>query len=311
MRAAVVKELGGLPLCVEHDEPQTTGHLVLAEVTASALNPVDLRIASGTWHGASPEPPYVPGSEGVGRLSDGRRVWFSAPDQQGSFAQRCAIDTQRSVDLPDGIDDPLAACLGVAGLAGWLSLRWRAEMKPGETVLVLGASGPVGQFAIQAAKLMGAGRVVAGARNPEGLRRALSLGADAAVNLDEETDLTNALIEATEGGADVTIDPLWGAPAVAAIEAGAHGSRHVQLGQSAGNDATLASSVIRGKGISVLGYSNTEVPLHALLAAYRELAGHALHGRLQIDYDTYPLEQVEQAWMRQGEGAYRKLILIP
>ena len=85
--------------------------------------------------------------------------------------------------VPDGVDDALAACLGVAGLAAWPLLEWRARLRPGERVLILGASGAAGQIAVQAAKLLGAGRVVAAARSEEGRSRALELGADAAVDL--------------------------------------------------------------------------------------------------------------------------------
>jgi NADPH2:quinone reductase len=312
MRAALIERLGELPRVGDAAEPEPAERMVSVTISAAALNPIDLRIASGRWVGPTPQLPYVPGCEGVGRLQDDdRRVWFMAPGAHGSFAERCAIDPADAVDLPEGLDDVLAACLGVAGLAAWLSLRRRAQLREGETVLVLGASGPVGTFAVQLAKLMGAGRVVAAARSTEGLRRATELGADATVNIAEVEDLTAALREATGGGADVTIDPLWGAPAAAAVAAAARGGRIVQLGQSAGAEASLTSASIRGNGLSILGFMNFEVPAPEQAAAYRELAAHAMGGRLRIDYDTYPLERVAEAWKRQQEGAYRKLVITP
>jgi NADPH:quinone reductase-like Zn-dependent oxidoreductase len=312
VRAAIIDELGGPPRCGEVDAPRETSTTTTVEVSAAALNPIDLRLASGSWHGPAPAPPYVPGCEGVGRLSDGSRVWFMAPANQGSFAERCVIDVEHSVELPEGLQDTLAACLGVAGLAAWLALEWRARLQPGETVLVLGASGPVGLFAVQIAKLLGAGRVVAAARDPEGLDKALALGADAAVNIAQVDDLARAFADAAGGGgAHVTIDPLWGAPAAAALAAAAHGGRHVQLGQSAGAEATLTSAAMRGKGLALLGFSNFEVPAADLRDAYRKLAGHAAAQRLRIEHERYPLERVAEAWERQRKGAHRKLVLTP
>ncbi|HST54844.1 MAG TPA: zinc-binding dehydrogenase [Solirubrobacteraceae bacterium] len=311
MRVALLQALGEAPRPAELPEPQAAEGLSIVEVRAAALNPIDLRIASGGWYGKTPPTPYVPGSEGVGVLPDGRRVRFAAPGNQGAFAERCAIDPDLAVELPDGLDDALAACLGIAGLAAWLSLQWRARVQPGESVLVLGASGPVGLIAVQAAKLMGAGRVVAAARSANGLELAASLGADATVDIAGTEDLAGAFREAAGGGVDVTIDPLWGAPAAAAAAAASKGGRLVQLGESAGSEATLTSASVRGNMLSILGYSNFDVPQEELADAYRQLAAHAVAGRLKVEYDSYPLERVEEAWERQRQGAHRKLVLTP
>src|ERR1035441_5991675 len=310
MRAALIERLGEIRSVGDVADPDPVDGMVNVTMIAAALNPIDLRIASGEWAGQTPPAPYVPGCEGVGRLEDDdRRVWFMAPENHGSFAERCAIDPARAVELPEGLDASVAACLGVAGLAAWLSLRRRAQLSPGETALVLGASGPVGTFAVQLAKLMGAARVVAAARSAEGLRRATELGADATVNIAEVKDLTEAFREATGGGADVTIDPLWGAPGAAGVAAAARGGRLVQLGQSAGAEASLASASIRGKGLSILGFTNFEVPAREQAEAYHELVERAVSGRLRIDYDAYPLERIAEAWKRQQEGAHRKLVI--
>jgi NADPH2:quinone reductase len=283
----------------------------IVEVLAAGLNPVDLLVASGTWYGGVPEVPYVPGSEGVGRFEDGRIVWFLAAGPPGSLAERCAIDPERSVRLPAGLDAALGAAIGIPGLAAWLALEWRAELSPGESVLVLGASGAVGMLAVQVAKLMGAGRVVAAARSQVGLDRATSVGADATVKIDEVENLAEALMEASGGGVDVTIDPLWGEPAAAAALASARGGRLIQLGQSAGVHSPITSAAIRGKKLSVLGYSNFDVPFEEQAAAYEKLAEHALQGRLTVDYETVALEHVEEAWQRQRDGSHRKQIIVP
>ncbi len=136
------------------------------------MNPVDIRIATGTFGLERYEPPYVAGKEGVGRRADGSLVYFEYSAKPfGAFAEQTRLEPGDGYPLPDGLDPALAVCLGVSGLAAWLGLEWRGRLAAGETVLVLGASGVVGQIAVQAAKLLGAGRVVAAARNPEWLER--------------------------------------------------------------------------------------------------------------------------------------------
>ena len=114
----------------------------------------------------------------MGTLSDGQRVYFDSPVLPwGSMAERTLIAAGSGYPLPEGLPDGLAVALGIAGLAAWLSLTWRAELQAGEHVLVLGASGIVGQVAVQAAKLLGASSVVAAARSQQGLERARARGA--------------------------------------------------------------------------------------------------------------------------------------
>jgi NADPH2:quinone reductase len=197
----------------------------------------------------------------------------------------------------------------VAGLAAWLGLE-RGGMKAGETVVVLGASGVVGQIAVQVARIMGAKRVVAAARDPEGLERARARGAQAVVDLGGG-NLTDAFREAAGGGVDVVIDPLWGAPAAAAVEAMNPFGRLVQIGQSAGAEATLTSSSIRGRTLSILGYTTYAVGQERKVAAYRRLVEEAARGRIEVDSETVHLEEIAGAWSRQPRSPHRKLIVVP
>ncbi len=316
MRAAVLHAYGETPVCEAFEEPVASAGQVVVEVAAAGVNPVDVRKASGTFVTGAPPLPSVVGSEGVGRVAgDGRRVYFDAPVAPfGAFAERVLIPAEDSVELPDGLDDGVAVALGISGLAAWLPLAWRARLEPGETVLVLGATGVVGQLAVQSARLLGAGRVLAAGRDPEMLARAAQLGADATVDLGAprtQAELTAAFREAAGGDVDVVHDPLWGTPAAAALAALGVGGRLVQLGQSAGAEATFASAPIRGRHLSLLGYMNYLVPADVRRDAYRTLADHAAAGRLTADVERVPLAAVADAWERVQHSAHRKLVLVP
>src|SRR5579862_2513494 len=161
MRAARLHEIGGTPRVDEVDAPEGA-HLVT--VAAAGLNPVDISIGNGRFYGGSPEPPYVIGSEAVGKLSDGRRIWFRG---NATVAELAVAAPDNAFDIPDGVDDGLALACGVAGVTGWLAVSWRARVTADDTVLVLGASGTVGTTALQGAKVLGARRVIGAARNVE------------------------------------------------------------------------------------------------------------------------------------------------
>ncbi|HEY4279119.1 MAG TPA: zinc-binding dehydrogenase [Conexibacter sp.] len=315
MDAAVIEEYG-TPRWRSFDEPVAGAGAVVVKVHAAGVNPVDLAKAAGTFYEGRARVPFVAGGEGVGTVDGGRRVYFDATIHPfGSMAQLALARAEELTDVADGCDDALAVALGVSGLAAWLPLAWRAQLQPGETVLVLGATGVLGLVAVQAAKLLGAGRVVAAGRDADALARAEELGADATVRFADDTastDLTGAFRAAAGGDVDVVIDPLWGEPAVAAIGALGTGGRAVQIGQSAGAVASVASAAIRGKLVDIRGYTNFLVPHEVKAEAHRTMTAHAAAGRLTVDIDRLPLREVEQAWERQKAGTHgRKLVLIP
>ena len=194
----MIRAVGSVPEIDEVAEP--SGDVV--EVLAASVNPIDLAVSRGILATGHPELPYVPGCEGVGRTADGRVVWVFGGalgrTANGAMAERVAIGDSMTIAVPDGADPAVAAGLGIAGLAGWLPLAWRAPLTGGENVLVLGATGAVGLVAVQAAKLLGAARVVAAGRSAKGLERATELGADATVRLDVD-DLASAFKDAFGG----------------------------------------------------------------------------------------------------------------
>jgi NADPH:quinone reductase-like Zn-dependent oxidoreductase len=312
VRAAILTAYGQAPEIGEFDDPEPSDGNEVVDVLAAGLNPVDIRRTSGDFYGGNPPVPSVVGSEGIGRTADGRTVYFEHPiPPYGAFAERALIDSKATYAVPEGLDPAHAVVFGIAGLAGWLALEYRARLREGETVLVLGAGGVVGQVAVQSAKLLGAGRVVAAARSADRLRRATEQGADATVQIGAVEDLAQAFRDAGGGGVDVVVDPVWGDPAVAAMDALNVRGRHVQLGQSAGAVATVPSAIIRGKTLDVLGHTNFAVPLDDKRAAYERMAAHAAAGELGVDVERVPLDEAPSAWERQRSSPGVKLVIVP
>ena len=283
----------------EHADPiGANGHEVV-EVLAAGLNPVDLsRMLEAQM-------PSIPGNEGIGRLASGERVYFErtvAPF--GSFAQRALVETARPIAIPDRLDDGPALSLGIAGLAGWLSVERTGALAPGESVLVLGASGAVGHIAIQAARLLGARRIVAAARDVDAIS---APGADETVAL--LGDYRAALEDAAGDGFDLVIDPLYGQPLVAALAACAPGARVVSVGASAGATATIPRSLLYGR--SILSHGNRTVPIAVKRAAYERMVGHVLAGELApAAHESVPMERFADAFERQRAHPHAKLILV-
>ena len=291
------------------------------------MNPVDIAVGSGRFFAGNPDPPYVPCVEAVGRVVEsdtfakGALVYAGMEgmglSRDGGGAEMVVAQDDGAVELPGETDAAVAASLGVAGLAAWLPLAWRAPVRPGETVLVLGGTGTLGLIAVQAAKILGAGRVVAAGRRPAGLERARAHGADATVQIDTfGTDapqtLAAALADACGGdGPSLVIDPLWGEPFVAALEAAAPGARIIQLGQSAGAEAVVASGLVRGKSVDILGFTNFAVPRDVMHEALLTLVEHASAGRVAFDLERIVLSDAGPAWERQAHGVDTKLVLVP
>lgn len=298
MKAAQITELGSLPVVAEVGDPDDAN----LEVEAVALNPLDIAVGAGRFYGGHPPLPYVPGCEAVGRAG-GRRVYAFGDGRgvgkDGFLAARVAFPEQLLVEIPEDVDAGLAAACGIAGIAAWVPVAWVAKVTADDRVLVLGASGAVGRIAVQAAKLLGAQRVVGAARNVGAVE-----GAAAAVALDD-------LESAFEGdGPSVVIDPLWGAPVAAAAHVAAPKARIVQIGQSAGPEATFTSADVRGKQLRIMGHSNFGLTAEERARAYLELLDHAAAGRIAIAVESFPLERVADAWTHQASGAGKAVVTV-
>lgn len=309
MKAAVLHEFG-TPVYEDHAEPPASAG-TRVRVCAAGLTHLDLLRSSGDHYSGIPVLPSVAGTEGVGVLADGRRVYFDRTVQPyGSMAETAVITGDGLAPVHDDMDDIAAVAIGNSGVTALLALRDSAKLQRGETVLVLGATGSVGLLAVQIAKLLGAGRVVAAGRNVAALERARNAGADATVRLGDDHDETVDELRAA-GSPNVTLDLLWAEPGLAALEAAAPNARHVEVGHAAGEFMRLRAMTLRGLPATIVGHSNIRIPAPVRADAYGELGDHYAAGRLVVDAVGMPLAQVAEAWAELLRGTNRKLVLIP
>jgi NADPH:quinone reductase-like Zn-dependent oxidoreductase len=291
MKAARLHELGAVPQVDVLDPPEGPE---VVRVTAVALNPIDVSIANGRFYGGTPPLPYVIGSEAVATTADGRRVWVRG---RQLLAEVVKPGSAWVFDIPEGVDDATALGCGISGLTAWLAVTWRTEVRTDDTVLVLGASGTLGSVAVQAAKALGARRVIGAARRTD----LVPAVADEVVDLTADGELP---------AASLIVDALWGEPFERAFAAAPVGVRVVHLGQSAGPAATIQSGWVRGKTASILGHSLFDVPADAAAAGYRELCAQAREGSIALDVEIFPLERLDEAWARQASGSPGAKIVV-
>lgn len=208
MRAAIVNALGQAPVFGNIDEPVAREGETVIAVSVAGIKQLDRAIVAGTHYSSPKILPIVPGTDGVGYAPDGQRVYFASFRQpHGALAERSLASW--TVPVPKGVDDATAAALINPAFAAWLPLHWRAELQPGETVLIVGATGTSGKLAVAAARQAGAGRIVAAGRRQSVLD---ALDVDATVDLGLEGAALTQAFAAAAGphGYQVIVDYIWG-----------------------------------------------------------------------------------------------------
>jgi NADPH:quinone reductase-like Zn-dependent oxidoreductase len=273
IHAAVLHGIGKTPRYELFPAPVAGDDEAVVTVTAAALKPSDRLMADGV-HYAPTTFPQVVGLDGVGRLPEGTRVAFLPPQRPyGGMAEQALLRHGMWLLVPDGVDDVTAAAFLNPGMAAWKSIIWDGELKAGQTVLVLGATGASGWIAAQLAKRHGA-RVVAAGRNQRVLDQLMARGADAAVRVDRPHDELAAAL-AVAGPYHLIVDYLWDAPAEAVFAALIHPDRRA-------DDAP----------------QRTRYVLVGMTA-----------GEVVLDIDPVPLARVEHAWRQAASD--RRIVLVP
>jgi NADPH:quinone reductase-like Zn-dependent oxidoreductase len=317
MKAAVVTSFDHPPRYEDFADPIAAGeHEVVVEVLAAGLHPRVRSGANGTHYTSEGGLPLVPGFDAVGRRPDGALVYFvSDDDSAGTMAERAVMDERRGFELPVGADPAAIAAAMNPGMSSWVGLRRRAGLEAGESVLVLGATGNAGRMAVQIAKLLGAGEVVAAGRNAEVLATLPELGADQVVSLEGEEATADLAEVAAE--VDVVIDYLWGKPAEAAIPALVRARedrsrelRWVQIGAIAGPEIALPSAALRACNLKLMGSGQGSVSTAGIVEELPALAAEVAAGTIEVGAETAPLAEVESAW-NAPLATGKRLVFVP
>ena len=322
MKAAVVYEAGKAPVFAEFETPVAQAGEALIAVKASALTQFTKSRASGAHYSADAALPAVAGSDGVGVTEEGRRVYFILPQAPfGALAEVTRVRAGFCIPVPDGLDDVTAAALANPGMSAWAALVYRAQIKPGDTVLINGATGTAGRLAVQLARHLGAGKVIATARDATALESVKALGADVLLpfQLDGGDEagaarFGDALEAQFKEGIDVVVDYLWGKSAEAIIVAiakavdDARPVRFVQVGSSSGGEITLPGAALRSSAIVLMGSGIKSVPLPDLLAAVGHVFAVAVSANLQIATRVLPLADVQTAW--GGDAGKQRVVFV-
>jgi NADPH2:quinone reductase len=322
MKAAVLHALGSGPRYEDFPDPQPGENEVIVHVKAASLKNIDKAMASGSHYDSHRELPAVCGVDGVGILDDGTRVFCGGSRAPyGMMAEQTVVSRLRCLPVPDGVDDDSAAALPNPALSSWLPLIWRANLKPGETVLILGATGVAGKLAIQIAKHLGAGRVVAAGRNRRVLETLRDLGADATIALDQPDQELSAVFrrEAGHKPFDIVLDYVWGRPTEVLLNAlighdlmaENNTLRLVEIGEMAGPTISLPAAALRSSGIEIYGSGGGgSIPHTAIFDTFPQVWALAASGKLRIDIEPVSLADVESAW-RRTDLPGRRLVLNP
>jgi NADPH:quinone reductase-like Zn-dependent oxidoreductase len=311
MKAALVKQPGATPVYADFAEPPVTEGLARIAVIASALSHVTKSRASGKHYSASGALPLVPGIDGTGVLADGTRVYFVLPEAPfGGMAEYCVVNAAHCIPLPAELDAVTAAAIAIPGMSSWAALVERARLVKGETVLINGATGVSGRLAVQIAKYLGAGKVIATGRNAEALQSLRALGADVTISLAQDSaTLESEFKTQFHQGIDVVLDYLWGASAELLLVSGAKAApeavpiRFVQIGAISGQAINLPGAVLRSSSIELMGSGIGSIPMPRIQHAIGQLLNATVPGGFRIATKPVPLAQVEEHWADDGSQA--------
>jgi NADPH:quinone reductase-like Zn-dependent oxidoreductase len=319
MKAAVLHQLGGIPRYEDFPDPVAGDGEVVLDVKAVAVENVDKAVAAGTHFATCqflPQLPAIVGFDGIGVLADGTLVGFARPRAPyGALAERTVVPVTNTIPASAGIDPAVAVVLssGVTGFA----IKTAAGLVPGETVLVQGATGVAGRLAVQVARLLGAGRVIATGRDDAALREVSDLGADSVINTAVPDDeLVRTFKDEAGDGYDVVLDFLWGRPTELLLKAlvpnqlgSSKTVRLVQVGESAGATFSLAADSVRTSGVEIYGAAKG-FDAQTVSDAYGKLVEWAREGRLVFGIERVPLSEIETAWKRTDIKG-RRLVIVP
>lgn len=315
MKAIQITEFGGPEVLrlSEVPDPQPSDGEVLVRVARAGINFADTHQRHDDYL-APAQLPLIPGGEVSGTTPDGTRV--AALVAGGGYAELIAVPEAHLVPLPDQVSDDQAAALLLQGLTAWTTLRNSAHLESGESVVVHAAGGGVGTLAVQLAKRMGAGRVIAVASTEEKRELARRLGADADVDSGAD-DLEAAILEANEGRqVDVVLEMVGGAAFDASLAALAPFGRLITYGIASREPNQVVTADLMRTSRAVIGFWLVNLVASRpdlLREGIVEVLGAVASGELEVVIgEVYPLSDAARAHEDiQGRRTHGKLLLDP
>ncbi|MDR6805999.1 NADPH:quinone reductase-like Zn-dependent oxidoreductase [Dyadobacter sp. BE34] len=323
MKAAVIYPNSGLPQYAEIPEPQVQNEdEVLVTVKAVAVKQLDKSIASGKHYssGNQPATSQVPGIDGMCLLDDGRRVYGMGVS--GMMAEKAIIHRNRIVQIPDGLNDAMAAALPNAVIGAAMALKFKAKIQAGDIVLVNGATGVTGRMAIQLARHYGAKKIIGTGRNQESLSELLALGADETIAITGDdagfVAQLEALHKATPIG--VVIDYLWGRTAelILSVLKGngifTNPVSYVSVGSMSGDLIQLSAAILRSVDLQLTGSGMGSWPRQHVAAALTEILPEAFRlaaeGKLKLETITAKLSDISSVWQLDVSSGNRLVVTV-
>ncbi|MEO6685985.1 MAG: zinc-binding alcohol dehydrogenase family protein [Dyadobacter sp.] len=308
MKAAIMNPQDGILQYKECPEPVITNDdQIMMYVKAAAIKNLDRSIASGSHYSNEIAPkPRIIGSDGVGILADGTRIYALSMD--GMVAEKAVIEKDRIVVLPDNLDFITAAALPNAVIGAAMGLRFKADLQPGETVLINGATGVTGRIAVQIARHYGAKKIIATGRNPESLKALLELGADEVISLQQSDDSLIDQLQTMHNQTpfDVIVDYLWGHSAELILSSlKKQGSftpktRFVSVGSVAGDIMQLSASTLRSVNLHLTGSGLGSLTRQDIGKLFSEILPEmfqlAVDGKIRIETVSVPIEKIEAVY---------------
>ncbi|AEJ23618.1 alcohol dehydrogenase zinc-binding domain-containing protein [Weissella koreensis KACC 15510] len=306
MKAAIINEVGQIPTYGDYAEPVAKAGQVLINVNASALSNLTKMRAMGQHYSVDNQSNFIPGVDGVGNTLDGRRVYFAMTEAPyGGLANQTVVDERMIVPIPDEVDDIMAAAIANPGMSSWAALVYRAGLKPGQTVLINGATGSAGSLAIKIARYLGAGKVIVTGRDDKKLSE---LEADEFVSFDstkkaDKEGMIKDLKPLASAGIDIVLDYLWGDSALAIMIAVAKSdykqpTKFITIGSAAGKkEVALPSALFRSSKLELIGSGINSVSVLNLLESIAGVYHMVAQEGLKIPTTVFSLPEIQEAWV--------------
>lgn len=323
MKAAVVFEKGSTPQYADFQEPKVTQESeILVFVKAASIKNLDKARASGKHYSTENEvhQPTIIGSDGVGLLEDGKKVYFFS--KKGTVAEKAVADKKMMVNIPEQLDFSTAAALPNAVMGSAMALKFKAGIQPGNVVLVNGATGITGRIAVQIAKVYGAKKIIVTGRNEKSLQTLLELGADEVVFLHlNDEDFKSKIKEIhNETPIDIVLDYIWGHSVEMILSAFkgdgtfSHKTKLITIGGMSGDNIQLSSQILRATDIQIsgsgLGSWTKEESTLLFSEIIPEMFQAAIDGKIKIETEDVDIKNIESAWNAEIQTGKRLVVRI-